>query len=208
MEWAGYNSFYYCDHLFFSGEPLESVFHTQEQYLAGLLSRHQSLQSTYLNIWRRLVEKIHRPTWQVAYSFGEVKEQTDEDVLAQLLEIGNKMFLFAYYLANGMLLFFREDFEGAISYLKSAGDNATGVVGMLTNAQYCFYYSLALLCDARERKYAKNSEQLLHVEELVRTNQLSLHNFAKHAPSNFQHKVIIFLYFFFYCFLMQKYFLL
>jgi len=41
----------------------------QEAYFQALSSRHQELQATYLNIWRRMVSKIANETVDEAYMF-------------------------------------------------------------------------------------------------------------------------------------------
>lgn len=91
LEWAGYGSvravppvgllcrsclpsrlpsqFYYCDHLFHSGEPLETVRASQEGYFQALAGRHQELQATYLNIWRRMVLKLAQGEAEESYLF-------------------------------------------------------------------------------------------------------------------------------------------
>ncbi len=116
----------------------------QEQFLSSLLSRHQTLQATYLNIWRRVAIKLSQPRVSEAYKFGDIM-MSDEQVLKELINLKNKMFLFAYYLANGILMYFKREFVQACYYLDNAASNASGVVGMATNSLHSFYYSLALL---------------------------------------------------------------
>jgi hypothetical protein len=65
--------FYYCDHLFFSGEPLDSVNASQQAYYQALMGRHQELQATYLNIWRRMVGKLFQENVEESYSFWYTK---------------------------------------------------------------------------------------------------------------------------------------
>jgi hypothetical protein len=96
LEWAGYDSvratrhqfflprfstfclsahcwrklqFYYCDHLFFSGEALDVVSAAQHAYFQALVGRHQELQATYLNIWRRVVLKLSQENVEESYTF-------------------------------------------------------------------------------------------------------------------------------------------
>jgi len=71
---------------------------------------------------------------------------TDDEVLDHLKAINNKMFLFTYYLANGMLAFYRLDFEGAIKIFEQAQENVLGVVGMMTNAQVLAPFFSLLSC--------------------------------------------------------------
>lgn len=62
--------FYYCDHLFFSGEALDVVSAAQHAYFQALVGRHQELQATYLNIWRRVVLKLTQEVVEEAYLLG------------------------------------------------------------------------------------------------------------------------------------------
>jgi hypothetical protein len=61
--------FYYCDHLFFSGEALDVVSAAQHAYFQALVGRHQELQATYLNIWRRVVCKLSQENVEESYTF-------------------------------------------------------------------------------------------------------------------------------------------
>jgi len=61
--------FYYCDHLFFSGEALDVVSAAQHAYFQALVGRHQELQATYLNIWRRVVCKLSQQNVEESYTF-------------------------------------------------------------------------------------------------------------------------------------------
>jgi hypothetical protein len=54
----------------FSGEVLEVLSTMQSAYLKALLGRHQELQATYLNIWRRVTLKLSQEVVEEAYSFG------------------------------------------------------------------------------------------------------------------------------------------
>jgi len=190
LEWAGYCSYFYCDATFFSGEALELVVQTQEKYLNALLARQQTFQAVYLNLWKRLAEKLHRTSTEAVYSFGSQK-QTDEEAFESLLSGGNKMLLFAYYLSNGMLAFYRAEYKEAKALLRKADENTSAVVGMMTNAQHNFYLSLALICSGLEKKLEPDSEKLAKLVKRVKDNQKVLHKYARHGPSNWMHKVSV-----------------
>jgi hypothetical protein len=118
---------------------------------------------------------------------------TDDEVLIHLKGINNKMFLFTYYLANGILAYHKCDYNRAVEYFKLAEENVLGVVGMMTNAQHKFYWSLALLSrlfatkggDAAER--AEDGQREACLEQVTR-NQTQLDRWAQHAPANYRHK--------------------
>jgi PAS domain S-box-containing protein len=182
IEWAGYNSFYYCDHLFFIGEPLDSLAKKQTQHFDSMLKRKQTLQSYYLNIWRRLVLKLQGLA-EERYSFhGEMV--TDAEILQSLIDAKNKMFTFTAYLANAISFYLLKDYDQSVSNATLASEYQGGVTGMLINATHNFYYSLALLAQATSLSEPERSQALLK----VRSHQKIMQNWAFHAPCNFQHK--------------------
>ncbi|HEY9711423.1 MAG TPA: GAF domain-containing protein, partial [Oculatellaceae cyanobacterium] len=182
IEWAGYNSFYYCDHLLFIGEPLELVALKQAQLFDSMLKLKQTLQSYYLNIWRRLVLKLQGVA-EERYSFqgGMV---TDEEILQDLIAAKNQMFTFTAYLANTIILYLFKDYDRSVTNASLASDYQGGVTGMVINATHNFYYSLALLAQARSFSERERSQVL----DKVRSHQAIMHHWALHAPCNFQHK--------------------
>jgi predicted ATPase/signal transduction histidine kinase/DNA-binding NarL/FixJ family response regulator/tRNA A-37 threonylcarbamoyl transferase component Bud32 len=182
LEWAGYNSFYYCDHLLFIGEPLELVAEKQAEHFDSMLKLKQNLQSYYLNIWRRLVLKLLDRA-EERYSFhGEIV--TDEEILQGLIAAKNHMFTFTSYLANAILFYLLKDYTQSLVNASSAADHVGGVTGMMTNAQHNFYYSLALLAQAHSLSKSEQEQALLKVA----SNQAIMQNWAFHAPLNYQHK--------------------
>ncbi len=182
LEWAGYNTFYYCDHLLFIGEPLELVAQKQALHFDSMLKLKQTLQSYYLNIWRRMVLKIQELA-EEKYSFhGELV--TDEEILQGLIAAKNHMFTFTAYLANAILLYFLKDYAQSIANASLAKDHAGGVTGMMINAQHNFYYSLALL--AQVRSFSKHEQEQAIFQ--VQLNQKIMHNWAINAPFNYYHK--------------------
>ena len=182
MPWAGYNTFYYCDHLLFVGESLELVAQKQEQYLECLQERKQYLESDYLNVWRRMVLKLLDKAEERYSLHGETV--TDEETLERLLALKNHMCIFAAYLAKAILSYFSKDYAQSINSASAAEAHAGGVLGMMINGQHNFYYSLALLAQASslsEREQKKGWEK-------VSANQKTMQKWAYHAPANYQHK--------------------
>ncbi|MEW6493790.1 MAG: AAA family ATPase [Cyanobacteriota bacterium] len=182
ITWAGYNTFYYCDHLLFSGESLELVAEKQAQYYDCLLKRKQTLESDYLNAWRRMVLKLTNKA-EEKYSVND-EMVTDEENLQRLLAIQNHMCIFATYLANTILFYFSKDYTQSIKNALAAKAHAGGVLGMMINGQHNFYYSLALLAQASK---CSGSEQKKAIFEVV-SNQEIMKKWAIHAPENYQHK--------------------
>ncbi|MCA1994513.1 MAG: response regulator, partial [Coleofasciculus sp. S288] len=182
MPWAGYNTFYYCDHLLFVGESLELVAQKQEQYLECLQKRKQYLESDYLNVWRRMVLKLLDKAEERYSLHGEAV--TDEETLERLLTIKNHMCIFAAYLAKAILSYFSKDYAQSINSASAAEAHAGGVLGMMINGQHNFYYSLALLAQASSLSEREQKKGL----EKVSANQKTMQKWAYHAPANYQHK--------------------
>ena len=143
LEWSGYDTFYSTDTLFFAGEPLDVVSRSQHDFLDALIRRKQLLQSTYLNIWRRLVLRLLLKAPEHYMFHGKLT--SDADILHHLQETQNHMFLFAFHLASCMQAFFSRKYGEAVEQAESAGVHSQGVLGMIVNSVWSFYYSLALL---------------------------------------------------------------
>ncbi|HEY9833163.1 MAG TPA: serine/threonine-protein kinase PknK, partial [Stenomitos sp.] len=182
IPWAGYNTFYYCDHLLFSGEPLELVSEKQAQYFECLLQRKQTLESDYLNVWRRLVLKLLDKA-EERYSLHH-EMVTDEENLQRLIAINNHMCIFAGYLAQAIFCYFSHHYEQSVTYASAAFKHTGGVLGMMINSQHNFYYSLALLAQANNLSESDQKTALLQVS----LNQEMMKQWALHAPENYQHK--------------------
>ncbi len=120
---------------------------------------------------------------------------TDAEVLSTLRGINNKMFLFTYYLANGILAYYKKEISKAVELLALADENAVGAVGMMTNSQHRFYYSLALLAQSSSSigvtTPAMTDAQRIEALAQVERNQVLLHKWAQHAPANYNHKYLL-----------------
>ena len=143
LEWSGYDTFYVTDTLMWASTPLDVVARCQQESVDSLVKRKQLLQSTYLNIWRRLVLRLQLRATET-YSFHG-KLTTDADILHHLQETQNHMFLFTFHLAHTIHLFLDRRFSDAVAEGEETALHAGGVCGMLTNAVWSFWYSLALL---------------------------------------------------------------
>ena len=143
LEWSGYDAFYTTDTEFFASLPLDVVARSQQESIDGLVKRKQLLQSIYLNIWRRLVLRLQLRAPE-SYPFHG-KQTTDTDILHHLQEQQNHMFLFTFHLASTIHLFLERRFTEAVAQGEEAALHAGGVLGMMTNSIWSFWYSMALL---------------------------------------------------------------
>ena len=143
LEWSGYDAFYVTDTQFFSSEPLDIVARSQHESVEALIKRKQLLQSTYLNIWRRLVLRLQLRATETYTFHGKLT--TDADILHHLQETQNHMFLFTFHLAATIHLSLERRFTEAVAQAEETAKHAGGVLGMISNAIWSFWYSMALL---------------------------------------------------------------
>jgi PAS domain S-box-containing protein len=173
LEYAGYNTLYLCDHLFFTGEPLEFVLQHQTQHLEAMLKLKQDVQSPYLKIWRVLLLKLLDAP-EADYQFrGDRLNETE--LLQWSISADKQMFVFAAYLSRVIWSYFMQDYQHAITNAHLAEKYQGGIVGLLIDAEHTFYYALALLA------YMPDHPQIAQQQE-------KLHQWATHAPMNFLHK--------------------
>ncbi|WP_193198336.1 hybrid sensor histidine kinase/response regulator [Nostoc sp. MG11] len=182
IAWLGYNSAYYCDHLFFVGESLEVVAAQQSKYLNSMLHLKQILHIYCINPFRRLVLKLINVAEEQYVFNGKIV--TDEEILQDLITAKNYMCAFSAYVSQVIFDYLFKNYDGAIANASSALEYAGSAVNQVVTAIHNFYYSLSLLALARTLSEQERKEAL----NKVVTNQEIMRNFAFHAPCNFQHK--------------------
>ncbi|KAI9091752.1 hypothetical protein DFS34DRAFT_321472 [Phlyctochytrium arcticum] len=194
LEWAGYDAFYYCDSLFFKGTALSQVHQVQNEHYEALVRRNQTLQATYLTIWRRLVIKLKDGVDTAAVSEKQTfnlagRNITDEELLNELVTNQNHMFAFTAYIAKCMLYYYVGDYTEAVAAAAAGVPHASGCWGMMTNSQHNFYYSLSLL--GMLHRLPVDHVDRAALEEKVVANQQILREWATHAPMNYEHKLLL-----------------
>src|SRR6476469_4975301 len=92
LDDVGYNCIYYCDHIFFTGQPLEFVDQKQAQYLDLLLKLQQDSHIDYLKIWRLTVLQLLAAPEEKYTIKGEFLNE--DELLRQSIADNKHMFIF------------------------------------------------------------------------------------------------------------------
>lgn len=182
IGWAGYNASYYCDHLFFSGEPLDFVASEQAKYFEFIVKQQQTLHIYCIHSFRQAVLKLLGravPEYEL-----NGKRVNDELVLQSLIRSKNYMCTYTFYVSNIVVAYLFGDYPAAITGAQSALNYAASTIGQAVSAIHNFFYSLSLLAEFHNFSEIEGEKAL---EQLVK-NQERMQVWAFHSPYNFQHK--------------------
>ncbi len=182
LEYAGYNALYFCDHLFFTGEPLAIVLEQQTQQLESMLKIRQDVHIPYLKIWRVLLLKL-LDVPPIDWQFRD-EVLNENELLNWSIAADKQMFVFAAYLSRSIWFYLMQDYRQAIDSAQLATEYQSGVVGLVMDAEHTFYYALALLAQASEHPQIEQSRAL----KLIEKHQEKLRQWSIHAPMNYLHK--------------------
>ena len=182
LEYVGYSAMNYITHLFFGGEPLESLNQTQLQYVELLLKLKQEFQIYYSQLWRQLTLNLQGKAIDPCKLIGESFDETV--ILPRLQAAQNHQSLFGYYTNKLILNYFFQHYNQAVEYAELTERYADCGTGLMASAVYCFYHSLALLA---HYKQAEPQLQSGYLQKVV-ANQLVMQRWADSAPMNYLHK--------------------
>ncbi|MEG4808951.1 AAA family ATPase [Microcoleus sp. F8-D3] len=182
LEDVGHTYVYYCEHIFFTGQPLDFVAQKQAQYLDLLLKLKQDSHLPYLKIWRVMVLQL------LAASAEEYMLKDDflneEELLQQSIAENKPMLFFVAHLTKFIRLYLFKDYAQSVNIAREAEKYKDGVPGLMSGAEHNFYYSLALLAQYPEVSSSEQEESLKQVAK----NQKQMQQWAIHGPMNYQHK--------------------
>ena len=182
LEYVGYSAMNYVTHLFFSGEPLESLEETQLQYVELLLKLKQEFQIYYTQLWRQLTLNLAGKAIDPCNLVGDSFDETL--ILPRLQAAQNHQSLFGYYTNKLILNYIFQHYEQAVSYAELTEQYAGCGAGLMASAVYCFYHSLALLAHYEQAQPQLQSSYL----QKVAANQIVMKRWADSAPMNYLHK--------------------
>ncbi|SKB13951.1 ATP-binding region ATPase domain protein (fragment) [Planktothrix sp. PCC 11201] len=182
IDWAGYNAFYYCDHIFFAGEPLDLVYQKQVQHLELMLKVKQEMHSAYIKVGIVMVLKLLNASPEKYQIKGEILNE--EEILQKLIAANQATFIFSAYLFKTIRCYLFKDYQESVKNACLAEKYEEGVTGLMTTAELNFYYSLALLGQYPE---VSQSQQKKSLEQVV-NNQKKMQDWAMNGPMNYQHK--------------------
>ncbi|MCL1475185.1 hybrid sensor histidine kinase/response regulator [Argonema antarcticum] len=182
VEYACYSACFYCTHLFFVGENLETVVQEQAHYIDIMQKNKQEFQTIYANIVRQtclnLMERSSEPTQLIGESFNE------NEMLPRLIDMNNYMGIYPIYVSKVILLYLFKKYEEAAENAALAEKYEQGGQGLMYKVEHKFYYSLALLALYIT---APKSEQKKYLSQ-VALYQKKMKYWALSSPANYQHK--------------------
>ncbi len=180
QDYACFAAMHYACTVFLAGEPLTKVAQQQQIYADMSAGMQRSLQLTYTQVWQQLTANLQgaeQPTHLIGDYFDE------SITLPQLIAENGSFSIFAVSVAKLLLAVLFRDYEAAIAHAQLAQQHEIKT-GLPTTAVFNFYSSLAILgyCSC-----LVPSDRLPYLEQ-VSAQQLQLQQWAKLAPSNYQHK--------------------
>ncbi len=184
LEWSGYNSIYYCNHIFFVGEPLDFVKQKHAQHIESMQKLKQDLHGGhYLKLLKILVlNLLAAPPEEYLLSNGEILNE--ETILQECIAANKHLFIFMGYLAREIRSYLLKDYAFSLATGSLADRYEEGVRGLMNHAEHKFYYSLSLLAQCTNVSASEREKYL----EIVENNQEKMQQWAFHAPMNYQHK--------------------
>lgn len=182
IEFACYTAPFYCEHLLWSGEYLESVNQKQAQYINLINKLERKYQVIYAEIAEQFVLNLIDTS---ANRYQLVGDSFDEvTMLPQLISMNNGLAVFSVYLYKAILCYLFADYQQAIDNLMLAEQYIGSVSALVSFSESKFYHSLALLA---QYSHVPEDEQQRYLEQ-VAANQTKLQKWAQSAPMNYQHK--------------------
>ncbi len=182
LEHVGSCAAYACAHLFFIGEPLESLEQQQAQYI-NLQTKFRLEHNAYrTKIWRQIALNFLGRSTSVLQLSGECFDEAE--MLPYFRQVNNRNALFNTYVAKEILSYSFKDYELAIQNALLAEEYSRAGLGAMVSAIHKFYYSLILLSHYSK---AEPSEQEQYLKQ-VAANQEKMRLWAHYAPENYQHK--------------------
>ena len=182
VEYACYAAMFYGIYSFLTGCDLATVNERYRRYVELMQKFNQNFQFHYTKLWQQVAFNLQGTVEQPSRLSGD---SFDEDTLLPIfLKQNNFSALFSAYFAKSFLCYLFKDFRQALTHAKLAERYTIKNNTFLYYTEHNFYYSLILLANCTETNANKRSNYL----EQVHKNQVALRNWARHSPSNYQHK--------------------
>ncbi|NJO16404.1 MAG: AAA family ATPase [Thioploca sp.] len=182
VEYACYAAMFYGIYSFLTGCDLDTVNQRYRHYVEIMEKFNQNFQFHYTQLWQQVALNLQGAVEQPSRLSGDC---FDEDTLLPLfLKQNNFSALFAAYFAKAFLCYLFKDFRQALTHAKLAERYIIENNTFLYYTGHNFYYSLILLANCTEAHANKRTTYL----EQVHKNQVNMRNWARHSPSNYQHK--------------------
>jgi signal transduction histidine kinase len=182
VEYACYAAMFYGIYSFLTGCDLDTVNQRYRQYVELMEKFNQNFQLHYTQLWQQVALNLQGAVDQPSRLSGD---SFDEDTLLPIfLKQNNFSALFAAYFAKAFLCYLFKDFRQALTHARLTERYIIENNTFLYYTGHNFYYSLILLANCTEAPANKRTTYL----EQVHKNQVNMRNWARHSPSNYQHK--------------------
>ena len=177
VEYAFYAAVHYCNYLFYSGCPLDTVRQAQERYLPTIVKAKYEFHAGFLRINQQVVANLLGEADEPQLLQGPLFD--GETCLSQWLQNGIVFLVLCFYEAQTRLAYLFEEYAIAVEAGEKGWQYRQAAMGTLYVSEHHFYHSLALL--ARGALDERESDR-------VASNQERLKCWAAFSPANFQHK--------------------
>lgn len=182
FEYGGYCLAMHDKNLFYAGEKLEVIEKEIGMNIKKLENIKQGLCVNYENIFGQLVQNIQGKSKNSVILIGDFCDE--KEMITILQGIGDIAGIAFLFLSKMMLNYYFENYIDAIEDGKKAEEHLGGLAGMIDNAIFYFYDSLARLSVHLTLTEEDQDKNLA----IVNKNQARMHTWSKFAPMNFLHK--------------------
>ncbi|MEG3898090.1 MULTISPECIES: AAA family ATPase [unclassified Microcoleus] len=179
---AGYNGHSFCLNSFWSSQPLATLEQDICAYCHSLTQLNQLTTANYCRIYWQPVLNLLGVAEHTTLLSGKALEETE--FLQQLQSAKDGYGLYIFHLYKLMLCFLFGEIEPAKNHAIEVRRYFMAGAGLVTEPVFYLYDSLLTLAQLNPQ-LDETSEALQGVTE----NKTKLHQWADHAPMNYQHKV-------------------
>jgi predicted ATPase/signal transduction histidine kinase/tRNA A-37 threonylcarbamoyl transferase component Bud32 len=182
-EVTGFAILGYCIHRFFVGDPLASVIQDFQNFEAFLLHKiKQPYIVDQFRAWHQLALNLSGLGENMPFLVGAALNELE--MLPTFLAEKNGIPIYYTFTAKGVSHYLFYDYKAAIAAFEQATPFSRSIVSAFGGSLHNFYQSLACLA------MCKHLPRSLHHNYLKRVakNQKRMRQWAKHSPTNFQHK--------------------
>ena len=183
--WASYSLFKYGPNTFFVGMPLDQIIEEYSKYHSDLKNFRQKSVIQEYEFWLQFLVTLSGGTEGKLLIKGEICDEND--YFSEIKEMNHHSALTYYTVAKELLYYLYDLPHMTIEVAEEGEKYVDGVMGMLFDPAYHFYYSLALLAHYSKVDGEKEKEYL----KKVKVNQKKMKNWADAAPMNFEHKYLL-----------------
>lgn len=184
MDYATLACVHACEHLFFSGAPLERVRDQAAECLAMAERFNLTFPDSLGRIWAQTIQNLMVDAADPSRLIGSFMDEAS--ALPVWMEYNENILAFQTLGNRTMLQYLFGDHLGAIESARLAEVYASAGAGSLSSVQNLFYAALAHL--ARCQDADVDSEARRGYLERAAACQKRLSGWAEHAPMNVRHK--------------------